>query len=108
LLHWLVVIPYYFLGALALSGLFAVTSRLLRLPVTIERVNAAAVFVSMATLAALLGSGIVGIDDLTIVPLVVLGLASFVLAGVDSVLMNGRPLLLEGGGRRSAGDPQTF
>ncbi|MGH7896846.1 MAG: hypothetical protein ACREQQ_02775 [Candidatus Binatia bacterium] len=108
MLHWLILIPYYFVGALVLCGLLAVVSRLLRLPVTMERIVAVSVFGSIGALAVLLGSGVVRIDDLGIVPILVLGVASFVLAGVDAVLVPARPLTSEGSARHHSGDPQVF
>ena len=109
MLHSLIVIPFYFLGAMTLGGLLAVATRVFRLGLSIERIAGIAVFTSIAALTVLLASGAVGIDDLRIVPLVVLGLVSFGLAAADARLAPGRPLVNESGERRhGAGDPQVF
>jgi len=109
LLHWLVVIPYYFFGTLVLAGVFTLTSRVLRLAVSGEKLATLAVFGSIFTLAVLLGTGIVGIHDLTFVPLVGLGVASFLIAGIDAMVAPARPLASERNpGRRDVGEPQVF
>jgi hypothetical protein len=104
MLHWMILIPYYFFGALVLASLLAVASRLWRVVVSMERLAAVATGGSIATLAILLGSGAVAIEDLTLLPLLVLGFTSFVLAGVDAMLAPSRPLASEGeaDGRRTA------
>jgi hypothetical protein len=109
MLHSLIVIPFYFLGAMTLGGLLAVATRIFGLGLTIERIGGVAVFTSIAALTVLLVSGTVGIADLRIVPLVVLGLTSFALAAADALLAPGRPLGGEDGGHRHrTGDPQVL
>jgi hypothetical protein len=109
MLHSLIVIPFYFLGAMTLGGLLSVATRVFRLGLSIERIGGIAVFTSIAALTVLLATGTIGIADLRIVPLVVLGLTSFALAAADALLAPGRPLGGEGGRHRhGTGDPQVF
>lgn len=109
MLHSLIVIPFYFLGALTLAALLTVATRVFGLGLRIERIAGIAVFTSIAALTVLLSTGIVRLADLRIVPLVALGLGSFVLAALDARLAPGRPLGGEGTAhRRGTGDPQVF
>lgn len=95
MLHWLIVIPYYFLGAILLAGLLAVACRLLRVAASMDRLAAVATIGSIAALTLLIATGAVGIGELTLLPLLVLGLISFVVAGLDALLAPGRPLASE-------------
>ena len=106
MLHWLIVVPYYFFGAFVLAGLLSVVSRLLRLEVTMDRIATVAVLGSIVGLAALLASPIVRLDDLDLVPLLGLFLASFVLAGLDAALQSSRPLADERATRHGTHQPQ--
>ena len=94
-MHWFVVIPYYFLGAIFLAALLAVASRLLRVRAALDDLAPVASLGSIGALAILLGAGVVAIDDLTIPPLLILGVGSFILAGIDELLTPHHPLASE-------------
>ena len=94
-MHWFVVIPYFFLGAIFLAATLAVASRLLRARPSMDNLAAAAVIGSAGALTALLGAGVIAIDDLTARPLLALGVASFIVAGIDELLAPHRPLASE-------------
>jgi hypothetical protein len=94
-MHWFIVIPYYFLGAIFLAALLAVASRLLRAQAALDDLAPVASLGSIGALAILLGAGVIAIDDLTIPPLLILGVGSFILAGIDQLLTSHRPLASE-------------
>jgi hypothetical protein len=108
-LHWLVVIPVYFFGAISWYALLDSAARLVRADVGPERLAGAAVLASIASVVVVLASGLVGLDDLRLLPLLGLGLASFALAGADAALARAMPLASdEEPGRRRATDPQVL
>lgn len=93
--HWLIVIPYYFFGALALvSGLVMIT-RILRLRIGINVIVITSISVSLLGLAIPLSLGWLDLDALTGLRLAVVLLASFVFAGVDAMLKDRLPLPLD-------------
>ena len=94
-MHWFIVIPYYFLGAIFLAALLAVASRLLRARTPLDDLAAVASLGSIVALTALLGSGVIAIEDLTMLPVLALGVGSFILAGIDQLLAPHHPLASE-------------
>ena len=94
-MHWFIVIPYYFLGAIFLAALLAVASRLLHARAALDGLAAVASLGSIGALTVLLGSGVIAIDDLTMLPVLALGVGSFILAGIDQLLASHRPLASE-------------
>ena len=94
-LHWLILIPYYFFGAMAVLTLLCVLTRVTRIKASINTLVAIAIASSAFDLAVLLGTGILQIGDLTGVPMLLLGLASFVLATLDFILQKSLPLPLD-------------
>ena len=108
-LHWLILFPYYFFGAFVLTTLFAILSRVLRLPLTIERLAGAGIVASVGLLVALFAVGTVGIGDFTLLPILGLIAASFLLAALDTLLKKPLPLSAEDGhDRRRPSDPQLL
>ena len=79
-----------------LGALFSVGARSFRLRVSMDQIAMASALGSVLGLAGLLGSGVVRIADLTLVPLLGLFICSFVIAGIDQMLSRGRPLADEG------------
>ena len=108
-LHWLILVPVYFFGALSLYSLIDAGARLARSDVPPERVALSAVLASIVTLLVLFLSGLVTIGQVTFVPVLALGLLSFALAGIDVMLVRALPLASdEDRGRRHASDPQVL
>jgi hypothetical protein len=95
MLHGLIVVPYYFLGALASLPLLMVVSRVLRLKVTINALVASAIVLSLVCIIVPLACHWVGLDAFTGRPLAVLVLLSFVFAALDVALAKVLPLPLD-------------
>ena len=89
-MHWLVVIPFYFFGALTAFLLLSLASRMVRLRLGVNAVATASVVLAIIALALPLAFDWIGVEDLSGRRLLALGAASFVLAALDTVL---RPLL---------------
>lgn len=94
-MHWLVVIPFYFFSALAVFLSLAVASRILRLKVGANTIATAAVCLAVLALAVPLIANWADVEDLTGRRLLILGAASFVLAGLDTFLQSLLPLPID-------------
>lgn len=94
-LHWLILIPYYFFGALALLSLMILISRILRLGVRINTLVSIAMVVTVFDLAFVLTTGILSIDDFTALPMIGLFAVSLVVAFIDYALLGNLPLSLD-------------
>lgn len=94
-LHWLILIPYYFFGAMAVLTLLVVLTRVTRIKASINTLVGIAIATSAFDLIFLLGSGMLQIDDFTGLPMLVIGLTSFVLATIDFLLRKSLPLPLD-------------
>ena len=94
-LHWVIVIPYYFVATLAILPFLILACRLARLKLSINSLVGAAIVLSVAGIIALLGLHWVDLGRLTGRPLLALILASFVLAALDLVLSRALPLPLD-------------
>ncbi|HYD46974.1 MAG TPA: hypothetical protein VEB21_01435 [Terriglobales bacterium] len=90
-MHWLIVVPYYFFTALTLSALLILTARLLRLKVAVNTLVTGAVITALIGMILVLSSDAVSVADLTGRGILCLGIASFVLAGLDATLMKSLP-----------------
>lgn len=88
--HWLVVIPFYFFSAIFMFLLLAVASRVIRLQVGANALATTAVIVAVALVAVPLACGWIDLEHLNGRRLLALAAASFVLAGLDTLL---QPLL---------------
>lgn len=94
-LHWLILIPYYFFGAMAVLTLLCVLTRVTRIKTSINTLVGIAIASSAFDLVFLLGTGMLQIDDFTGAPMAALGVVSFVLATVDFILQKSLPLPLD-------------
>jgi hypothetical protein len=94
-LHWLIVVPFYFFGALALLSGLVVLTRILRLPVGINAIVITSIGVSLLGVALPLWLDWIDLDALTGFRAAGLLIATFVFAGVDAVLKDRLPLPLD-------------
>ncbi len=94
-LHWVIVIPYYFVGALAALPLLMLLSRLARMKFSINTLVGTAIALAVAGLAIPLTCGWFGLAALTGRPLLVLVVASLLFAAVDTALADILPLPLD-------------
>jgi hypothetical protein len=94
-LHWLILFPYYFFGALSLLLLMMVVARLLRLKVKVNALVMIAIIVSLVTVAFPLIVGWADIGDYSGRILLLIGVDSFILAAVDAALESRLPLPLD-------------
>lgn len=93
--HWLIVIPLYFFAALAMLLFLILAARLLRLKVSVNPLVTTAVTVSLAFIVAPVVIGWATLDSYTGRGLLVLGLATFLIAGIDTLLQTFLPLPLD-------------
>ena len=94
-MHWLILIPYYFVGTLAVLPLLILCTRLLRLKVSVNTLVGGAIGLSLfATLGPLL-CGWAEFRAYTGRPLLVLVLLSFAFAAADLALARRLPLPLD-------------
>ena len=91
-MHWLVVIPFYFFGALATFLVLALASRVLRLRVGANGLAIAAVILGVGVVAVPLAADWIDLAHLGGRRLLVLGVATFVLAALDTALQSLLPL----------------
>lgn len=94
-LHWLIVIPLYFFAALALLLSFILLARLLRLTVSVNPLVTGAVVLALGVIVAPLLAGWTTLDGYTGRVLLVLILATFAIAGLDTLLQSALPLPLD-------------
>jgi hypothetical protein len=94
-LHWLIVVPYYFVGALAALPLLMLMCRLTRVKVSINAVVGAAIGVTVVAIIVPLTCGWLDLSAFTGRPLLVLIVASLLLAALDTALAERLPLPLD-------------
>jgi len=94
-LHWLIVIPFYFFGALSLLLALMVVARLLRLKVKANTLVMIAVTVSIVGVALPLVAGWAEIHDYSGRIMLLIGVVSFLLAAADTLLEPRLPLPLD-------------
>lgn len=94
-LHWLILVPYYFFGALSLLLLLMVVARLLRLKIKVNTLVMTAVLIALAAVALPLVAGWAELEDYSGRVLLVVGVDSFLLAAVDTWLESRLPLPLD-------------
>lgn len=94
-LHWLILFPYYFFGALTLLGVLLLIARLTRLEIAINTLVTTAMVVSLVTLIVPLVFGWVGIGSFTGLGVAMVLVASFVVAAIDAFLYRSLPLPLD-------------
>ncbi|MGH7856446.1 MAG: hypothetical protein ACREQY_03880 [Candidatus Binatia bacterium] len=108
-LHWLVLFPVYFFGAMSLFAIFDLSVRVLRVDVEAHALAGRAIAVSLIGLVALFLLDVVSIGTFTLLPVLGLALLSFLLAGIDAILIRVLPLPSDTSGeRRRTSDPQVF
>jgi len=95
MLHGLILIPYYFFGALAALPLLMIVCRVIRLKVPIHVLVGIAIASSVGGIALPLILDLVDLQAFTARPMLLLGLASFVLAAIDGLLEPVLPLPLD-------------
>jgi hypothetical protein len=94
-LHWLIVVPLYFFTTLTLVLSFILVARLFRLRVSIDPLVTGASVLAIGLIVALLVAGWVTLDAYTGRVMLVLIVASFVVAGLDTLLRQSLPLPLD-------------
>ncbi len=90
--HWLVVIPFYFVSAIGTFLLLALVSRFVRLQVGANALAIASVIIALALVAVPLATGWTDLEHLGGRRLLELGVATFVLAAIDTLLQGWLPL----------------
>ena len=95
MLHWLILIPFYFFGSLAALPLLILIARLLRLKVSINALVGIAIAISIAGLAIPLACDWVDLVSLRGRHLLLLGGVSLVLAAIDAAMVKVLPLPLD-------------
>lgn len=95
MLHWLILIPYYFFLALSLALSFVLVARLVRAPLSANHLVTAAVLLALGGVSLPLATGWAVIDDYTTRGFVLLATASFLLAALDTLLATALPLPLD-------------
>lgn len=95
ILHWLILVPFYFFGTLAILPLLIVITRLLRLKVSINALVGTAIALSIAGIAVPLACDWIDLVSFRGRGMLALGVLSMVLAAVDAALANLLPLPLD-------------
>ena len=93
--HWLIVVPYYFVGTLAALPMLIVLCRLVRLKVPINGLVGAAIVLTLVAIIIPLAAGLIHLSAFTGRPLLILIGLSFVFAGLDAALHERLPLPLD-------------
>jgi len=83
-LHWLIVVPYYFVGALAALPLLMLLCRLVRAKASINALVGAAIGGTVAAIAVPLACGWLDLSAFTGRPLLLLVIASLLFAALDT------------------------
>ncbi|MFI5397265.1 MAG: hypothetical protein ACHQ9S_17130 [Candidatus Binatia bacterium] len=94
-MHWLILLPYYFIGPLAVLPFLILVARILRLKVSINALTAGAIVLSVAAIVVPLSCGWLDRSAFTGRPLALLLLLSFLFAAVDTALAGRLPLSLD-------------
>ena len=95
MLHGLILVPYYFVAALASLPLLMVLSRLLRLRIAINTLVGGAIGLSLVSIVLPLACHWAGLDAFTGRPLALLVVLSLVFAALDAALAKVLPLPLD-------------
>ena len=94
-MHWIIVLPYYFIATLALLPLLILGARLFRLKVSINALVGTAIVLAVAGIVVPLAAGWLSLGHLSGRPLLALVIASFLLAAIDFALARVLPLPLD-------------
>ena len=95
ILHWFILIPFYFFGSLAALPFLMVICRLLRLKVSINALVGTAIALSIAGIVIPLACDWVDLTAFRGRQMLALGVLSMLLAAVDAALVNALPLPLD-------------
>jgi len=93
--HWLLLIPYYFFAALGGLLLLMVLGRILRASISINTLVTVSIVVSLIAIVLPPILGWTRMGDYTGGRLLLLGVATFVLAALDVLLQRWLPLPLD-------------
>jgi hypothetical protein len=91
-MRWLILVPYYFFGAILFGFASLLVSRVVRAKVELARLAAGAATVSAATVALPLIAGWAAIEHYRVLPMLAVAVASAVVAGVDLLVARSLPL----------------
>lgn len=94
-MHALILIPYYFFGAISLLMVLITLCRIVRLPVPAHRLAVAAASASLIGVAVPLLAGLTDLHDYTVLRMAALVAVSLVLAGLDTALRRVLPSHLD-------------
>lgn len=94
-MHWLILVPYYFVGALATLPLLMLLSRLARANVSINALVGTAIGMTVASIVVPLACGWLELSAFTGRPLLLLVIASLLFAALDAALAQRLPLPLD-------------
>ena len=95
ILHWFILVPFYFFGTLAVLPLLIVISRLLRLKVSINTLVGLAIALSIAGIVVPLACDWVDLVSFRGRQMLALGVLSMLFAAVDAALLKALPLALD-------------
>lgn len=95
MLHWLILLPYYFVGALATLPLLILTCRVLRLTVSLNSLVGVAIVLTLAVIIIPLACHWVALDAFSGRALLGVVLLSLLLAAIDRLLCDRLPLPLD-------------
>jgi len=94
-LRWLILVPYYFVGALAALPLLMLLCRVVRAKVSINALVGTAIGSTVAAIGVPLVCGWLDLSAFTARPLLLLLIASVLLAALDGALVERLPLPLD-------------
>ncbi len=95
MLHWFILIPFYFFGSLAALPLLIVVCRLLRLKLSINALVGTAIVLSIAGIVIPLALDWVDLSAFRGRQMLALGVFSLLLAALDAALVRVLPLPLD-------------
>ncbi len=95
MLHWLILVPYYFVAALAALPFLILVCRLSRAQVAINTLVGSAIGLALVGIIVPLACRWVGLAAFTGRPLLVLAVLSLLLAAIDAALAARLPLAVD-------------
>ncbi len=90
-MHWLVLLPYYFIGSIAALPLLVLLGRLLRLQLSVNTLVGGAIVLTLVAISLPLASGWMTVAAFSGRPLLLLLVASLVFAALDLALSHRLP-----------------
>jgi hypothetical protein len=94
-LRWLILVPYYFVGALAAAPLLMLLCRVVRAKVSINTLVGTAIGITVAAIGVPLACGWLSLRAFAARPLLLLLIASVLFAVLDAALAERLPLPLD-------------